>query len=886
MTSVPGTRLGVYEITALLGAGGMGEVYRARDTKLGREVAIKVLPSTFALDPDRLARFEREARLLASLNHPHIAQIYGVEESAGVVALVLELVEGETLAERIAKGSGLRAQGSGVPLADALAIARQIADALDAAHERGIVHRDLKPANILLTPDGVVKVLDFGLAKGAVRAGEPGGSGGSGGDEQLTHSPTVIGPTVNGVLLGTAPYMSPEQARGKAVDKRTDIWAFGCVLYEMLAGRRAFAGDTTSDTIAAILERGPDWSALAPGVPPPLRRLLAQCLEKDRRLRLRDIGDARLALDEAKNAREPEVAAQREPRGRERLAWLAFAVVVAALASYGTLAFRRTPAPPEIRFDLSFPPDVRTDFSQLALSPDGQRLVAAPAFGGRPPLWLRPLNSTIGRLLPGTEGASFPFWSPDGKSIAFFADQKLKRIDVEREAIEVVADAPLARGGAWHADGTILFAPNATGPLVRVPAAGGQPVPLTHLEKGQNDHRAPQFLPGGSHFLFYARGIPQVRGVYVARSDGSDARRLVGADAAAVYVSGHLVFARQGDLFAQRFDAQRLALDGEAFRVAERVAVNPGVSLASLSASASGALVYITGDLPRTRFAWLDRSGKVMETIGPEHTPLGDPALSPDGRHVAFSHIVDSNWDIWLMDLQGALTRFTSDPALDFAPIWSADGHRVFFQSTRGGSPDLYVRSVNAGTLEEVLLKGRGPKAPTDVTADGRILLYNQGTATTWQIWYLPLAGDSTPRPFVQTTFEARDGQFSPDGKWVAYQSRESGHFEIYLQPFPGPGERITVSAGVGQQVRWGRGGTELLYVAGDQRLTAKSVEFVPNGTIRLGTAVPLFPTRFDPAMRQQYAVSADGQRFLVNTSLEATDRLSMTLILNWKGKP
>ena len=860
----------------------MGEVYRARDTKLGRDVAIKVLPSSFASDPERLARFEREARLLASLNHPNIAQIYGLERQDGqegregpsVPFIVMELVEGETLDTRL-KGS------RSIGMSDVLAIARQIAEALDAAHERGIVHRDLKPANVIITPDGVVKVLDFGLAKAADSR-----SASLSGERDLTHSPTVMAPTIDGVLLGTAPYMSPEQARGKSVDKRADIWAFGCVIYEILAGRRAFIGETTADVLAKIVEREPDWTALPATTPPAILHLLQRCLEKDPKRRQRDIGDARIALDESHAPPDARSAARGGFRHRERLAWVAAVLATAFAAVYATRALHRSAPSPEIRFDTSFPRSVDVTFVQLAISPDGQRLVAAPTFEGRAPLWLRPLNSTAGRLLPGTEGATFPFWSPDGKSIAFFAQRKLKRIDVDGEAIEIVTDVQIPRGGAWQADGTILFAPNATGPLFRVPAAGGQAIAATHLEKGQNDHRAPFILPDGLHFLYYARGTPQARGVYVARLDGSESKRLVDADAAAVYVSGHLLFVRQGDLFAQPFDAPRLALDGAPFRVAAGVAVNQGVSLASLSASASGALAYVTGGTRRTRFTWMDRSGKPIDQVGPEHTPIGNPALSPDGLQIAFSRVVEGNWDIWVMGLGGALSRFTSDPALDFNPLWSSDGRRIFFQSTRGGAPDIYSRSVNAGTLEQVLLKSSLPKSPSDVSADGRVLLYNVSTGTSTQIWYLPLAGDSTPRPFVQTTFDERDGQFSPDGKWVAYQSNESGHYEIYVQPFPGPGERIPVSSGGGQQVRWGRKGPELFYVAADRRLTVVPVTFSVNGMIRIGRPAPLFPTGFDATLllRQQYVVSADGQRFLMNNLTDAVDPHSMTVILNWQA--
>ena len=497
MALAPGARRGPYEIIAKIGAGGMGEVYRARDTKLDRDVALKILPEAFASDPERLARFEREAKTLAALNHPHIAHIHGLEESDGVRTLVLEFVDGPTLADRIAHGP--------IPINEALTIARQIAEALEAAHDQGIIHRDLKPENIKVRTDGTVKVLDFGLAK----ALDPT----SAATADVTASPTITAPalmTGAGMIVGTAAYMSPEQARGKAVDRRTDLWAFGCVLFEMITGRRVFPGATVSDTIAAVLERSPDWTALPPATPPRVRHILARCLEKDPKQRWRDIADVRIELDDDDGeAWRPQTdrVSPKTSRAAERAAWALLVALAAAVAAVATPMFRKAPAPAEIRFNLLFPRGVAADFAQLAISPDGQQIVVAPSFGPQQPspLWLRPLASTSGRLLTGTEGASFPFWSPDGRSIGFFADQKLKRLDVNSQAIQILADAPVARGGAWQTDDTILFAPNAVGPLVRVPANGGQPSVATQLEAGQSDHRAPFILPDGLHFLYYAR---------------------------------------------------------------------------------------------------------------------------------------------------------------------------------------------------------------------------------------------------------------------------------------------------------------------------------------------------------------------------------------------
>jgi Tol biopolymer transport system component len=878
MTLAPGARYGPHEITAKIGAGGMGEVYRARDTRLDRDVALKILPPAFAGDPERLARFEREARTLATLNHPHIGHIYGLEESDGVRALVLEFVDGPTLADRIAPGP--------IPIDEALIIARQIAEGLEAAHDKGIIHRDLKPANIKVRTDGTVKVLDFGLAKAFDST--------SAGTADMSASPTITSPplmTGVGAILGTAAYMSPEQARGQAIDKRTDIWAFGCVLFEMITGRMVFPGVTTSDTIAAVLERSPDWTALPSATPPLVRHVLARCLEKNPKHRWRDIGDVRIELDDTEAwRRQTDGASPKTSRAGERAAWALLVALTAVVAAVVTPMSRKAPADPaEIRFNVLFPRGVAADFAQLAISPDGQQIVVAPNFGVQQPtpLWLRLLASTSGRLLTGTEGASFPFWSPDGRSIGFFADEKLKRLDVTSEAIQILADAPTARGGAWQADGTILFAPNAQGPLFRVAATGGQPTVATHLQEGQNDHRAPFILPDGLHFLYYARGTPQVRGVHVARLDGTETKRLLDADGAAVYTrSGHLLFPRQGELLAQPFDARRLTLDGEPFRVADSVSVNPGISLASLSASASGPIAYGTDRIRRTQFAWFDRSGRRLETLGtPDQRGLANPSMSPDGTRVAFRRVVGGNWDVWLIDMQGAVSKFTSALSSDWYPVWSPDGQQIFYQTMIS---NIYSRSVTDGTPEQLLLRETTMVYPSDVSPDGSVLLYTRATSSSTDLWYVPLGADRTPHSFVQTSFFERDGQFSPDGKWVAYQSNDVGHFEIYLQPFPGPGDRIQVSAGGGQHVRWARNGSELFYIDADQRLTSVRVTFAANGTLVRGTPVPLFRTELDSSFltRQQYVVSPDGQRFLINAATDAIDPPSITLILNWKGTP
>jgi Tol biopolymer transport system component len=877
-----GLRVGPYEIVVPLGAGGMGEVYRARDAKLGRDVAIKVLPRAFTSDPDRRARFEREARVLASLNHPHIGAIYGLEDVDGMPALVMELVDGEDLAQRIARGP--------IPLAEALPMAAQIADALEAAHNKSIVHRDLKPANIKITPEGIVKVLDFGLAKpGPVGVGAPDGPG----EQDLTNSPTMIVGTGERVILGTAAYMSPEQARGKVVDKRTDIWAFGCVFYEMLTGRAPFPGETLSDTMAAILEREPPWAALPAATPARIRQLLKRCLEKEPKRRLRDAGDARLEIDEAPGEPQMDSNVVSVLRLRARLAWTALAVVMVAVAVAVIWALRPVPPVPEMRLEITTPST--TDPVSLALSPDGQKIVFVATSEGRLRLWVRSLDSVSARPLAGTDNPSFPFWSPDSRSVGFFADGKLKRIDVDGGSIRALANASAGRGGEWNRDGTIIFSPRTNAPIFRVSATGGEPVPLTRLDPPQGAHRFPKFLPDGRHFIYYVTGGPETNGVYIGQLDGSETRRLFDADAGAVYASsGQLLFVRQGTLFAQDFDPVRLALTGNPYLVGEQVevAVN-GNGTAALSASA-GHIVYRTGSASGLRqFLWLDRTGKELGKIGePDAAGPLNPSLSPSGHSVALQRTLNGNTDIWLLEAgRGVLNRLTSDASIDFFPMWSSDGSRIVFSSNRKGVVDLYQKSATETGSEELLLPSRRNKVAMDSSPDGRFLLYrNLDEKTGYDLWILPLDGDQKPLPFAQTKFEEREGQFSPDGKWIAYVSDESGPFDIYVQPFPGPGGKSQISTNGGGQVHWRRDGKEIYYIAPDGRLMAVPIRLASDGpVVEIGVPVPLFATRVGEAVqdvyRQQYMVSPDGQRFLINVAMEKANASPMTIILNWRPK-
>ena len=913
MSFTPGTRLGVYQITALLGEGGMGQVFRARDTRLDRDVAIKILPEGFAHDADRLARFTREAKTLASLNHQYIAGIHGLEESGGITALVMELVEGDDLSQRIARGA--------IPLDEALPIAKQIAEALEAAHEQGIIHRDLKPANIKVRADGTVKVLDFGLAK-ALDTGT-GGAGRPGRDD-LSASPTLTSPAMTqaGMILGTAAYMAPEQAKGRTVDRRADIWAFGAVLFEMLTGTRAFPGEDLTDTLAAVVRADPEWTRLPATLSPTLATFLKRCLYKDPKQRVGDIHDMRLALEGAfETAASSATTVAPLPARGTPVAWIA-AFVLAAL---GMVAFaipalrylREAPpaSPPETRLEINTPAtDQPTSF---AVSPDGRQIVFVASGDGASRLWVRSLATTTAQPLAGTECAQYPFWAPDSGAVGFFADGQLKRTDLRGGAPQTVAAAAVPRGGTWSAAGVILFAQNSTSPLVRVPASGGPPVAVTTLAK-QTSHRVPFFLPDGRHFLFYAQGTPDTAGIYLGTLDAADTHRLTAADTAGVYLQtslaqrgssgpspggasgegGWLLWVRAGTLTAQRLDVAGAALTGDPVTLADRVVVDAAANVAAVSVSTSGLVAYRTGAGSRRQLVWVDRSGKALSPLGaPDENDLRTPSVSPDGQRVAMARLVRGNMDLWLLD--GPRTnRFTFDAAIENYPVWSPDGRRVVFSSTRAVTYDLYQKAAGGAGAEEVLLDSPQTKVPTDWSADGRLLLYQSvDPQTNRDLWALPLEGDRTPWVFLKTPFEERAGTFSPDGRFVAYESNESGRDEIYIRPFTGPGvSRAAATAAGGQwQVskaggvfpRWRRDGTELYYLAPNGAMMAAPIAGAGT-TLAPGAPVALFPTRIygggtDTAQGRQYDVAPDG-RFLINSVL-AEAAATITLLQNWQSE-
>jgi Tol biopolymer transport system component len=856
----------------------MGEVWRARDTRLGRDVAIKIiLPGLFAADPDRLSRFRREAQLLASLNHPHIAAIYGLEETDGLEALVLELVEGPTLADRIAQGP--------LPVDEALAIARQIADALEAAHDHGIIHRDLKPANIKLRPDGAVKVLDFGLAK----ALEPAGP-----STQPTESPTLTAHgTQLGVILGTAAYMAPEQAKGKPMDERADVWAFGAVLYEMLTGRRAFAGEDVTDTIAFVITREPDWSAIPEATPAAIKRLLRRSLEKDRRKRLADIRDARLELDDT--TPEPAGSGVRQPTSRrERSMWASLVFVLALTAVGFAIRFwQPAPTPQELRLDIITPPPLE---SSIALSPDGRKLAFVAAHENRWLLWIRELDTGRNRPLIGTDNGRLPFWSSDSASIGFFTGEQMKRVDIAGGAPQSLAPVATAGGGTWHGD-IILFSPNSTiGQIRRMPASGGESVPITKPTPPEIGHRHPVFLPDGRHFLYAANVASATSRIYVSDLEGSTPpTRLPDAEGSPVYDgAGHLLLVRNGTLYAHDFDLESLTVRGTPVAIAEDVTVSGALVRSAVSASATGAIAFRTGpEAGRRRLIWFDRSGKELGKLPyGDFNGLANPIMTPDERRLAMQGTANGNVDIWTLDLtRGVYNRFTSDSSPDALPVWSPDGRQIAFNSPRLGTADFYIKPADDSGPEKLLVSLPTNERATDWSRDGKTLLFKTADPNVGlsDVWALPLAEPQKAFRVLGSPADERDAQFSPDARWIAYQSDESGRPEIYVQRFPEPGGKAIVSNAGGTQVRWSRNGTEIFYINPENALMVVPVRIPPgNGPLTIGAPTRLFSARIVPSSqaiaRQQYVVSNDGKRFLMNI-IEEAPTAQTTLLLNWRRR-
>jgi len=877
-------RIGSYPIEREIGRGGMGVVYLGRDTRLDRPVAIKVLPEAFASDPERLARFEREARLVASLNHPNIAGIYGLEEDGGLRFLALEYVEGETIAERIARGP--------LPLDETLDLCRQVAAALEAAHEGGVVHRDLKPANIKITPAGDVKVLDFGLAKG-------GSGAASDSSIDLSHSPTMsLAATGAGVILGTAAYMSPEQARGKAVDKRADIWSFGCLLYECLAGRQAFAGETVSDMIARILQGEPDWNALPAQTPERIRGLLRRCLEKDSRRRRRDIGDARMEIEDVQAVRASSssiaAAGAANTGSRRMFEWVRLAVVallVAAATWFVPRAFREPVTVEPTRFEILQPDgfNLNTDGGSVQLSPDGRSLafMAWDSAGFRQ-IWLRPLESTVAKPIPGTDGAAYNFfWSPDSRHLAFVADDKLKKIAVSGGDAEVVCAVKTWRGGTWSPDGVMLIAPTSNGPIYRVPETGGEPQPVTTLDatRAETGHRFPQFLPDGRHFLFSA--LPARDGkfeIHVGSLDSPERKLLLSAGTGVTWAPpGHLLYARDGKLIAQGFDAKALELRGEPVPLGDAVTESSASSGPIASASRTGAVAHATYQPTNQRLAWVDLSGREIASIPVEPGPYRSPDLSPDDRRAALVRTESAGASgLWIADLErGVVTRFTDEPGQIGDVSWSPDGTRIAYIWTDNSPQIIKVKSLAGNTVEtfldsDPLFKGRGGLG---WTPDGRSIIYSVlDPQTQWDLWVLSLDGDRTPRAYLNTRFNELHGRVSRDGRWIAYRSDESGLWEAYVQSFPVPGGKYQVTSGGATFVGWHPDGRHLTY-----RLNADPTQ-VLEAEVQGGTEFRLGPPRVLATLPEGWrGLSADHElkRFLALLPAGKDPTPSITVVLD-----
>jgi eukaryotic-like serine/threonine-protein kinase len=894
----PGVRIGAYQIRGFVASGGMGDVYRAHDLQLRRDVALKILPASFASDRDRVARFEREARLLAALNHPHIAAIYGFEQQTDVAsgspptqALVLELVEGPTLAERVAEGA--------LPIKEALEIARQIAEALEAAHEKGIVHRDLKPANIKVTPDGTVKVLDFGLAKAFV---------GEGGSTDLSQMPTLtVDRTHEGVIAGTPGYMSPEQARGQAVDKRADIWAFGCVLYEMLTARPAFPADTISDTIAAILDREPDWDALPQEASVTIRKLLRRCLAKDRRQRLSDAADARLEIEDAQDAVPAESDAVQAPRTTWR--WtsiIALTALTAGLSAGSIMRFTVRPAPPPLsRFLI---PLAAGDVFQyggrhlVAFSPDARAVVYQANQG----LYLRRLDQLQSTLVTGTEqgGGRSPFFSPDGQSIGFWAGGQLKRINLRGGPAVTLCSAENPWGVSWDETGTILFGQGPQG-IWKVAETGGTPEVLIPVEAGAVAH-GPQLLPGGEWVLFTLRpnGVSswdaaqivaqslETRERKVLIEQGRDARYLP---------TGHLLYAVAGVLLAVPFDVRTTRVAGAAIRLVEGVGDGgSNTGAVHFSVAGDGSLVYapsLSGPAPRV-LVWIDRQGR-EEPIGAPPDAYLYPRLSPDGTRVALDVPDDplgtaatlANRDIWVWDFtRQTQTRFTFDDAAEGYPVWTPDGKRLVWASQRSGPYNLYWQASDGTGPIERLTETSHEHTPYGFSPDGtRLLLREEGTDIRETLSLLTLDGDRRVMPLIRTTFNHRNGQISRDGRWLAYESDESGKEQIYIRPFPDVDSgRWQVSTVGGRRPVWAQNGRELFYQAPDGALLGVPVT-VGGGNLRIDNPTKLVEGRYfmgaGDSSGRTYDVSPDGQRFLmIRDAPLATQPLphQLVVVLNW----
>jgi eukaryotic-like serine/threonine-protein kinase len=892
MALTSGTRLGPYEIVAPLGAGGMGEVYRARDTRLDRTVAVKILPVHLSSNAEAKQRFEREARAISSLNHPNICTLYDVGHQDGVDYLVMEFLEGETLADRLARGP--------LPVEQVLKYGIEICEGLEKAHRGGVTHRDLKPGNVMLTKTGA-KLMDFGLAK----PGSPSGAPSSG--LTLT-SPMASRPlTQQGMVVGTFQYMSPEQIEGNEADARSDIFALGAVLYEMATGKRAFEGKSTTSVIAAILERDPSpISTARPMFPRALDSVVSTCLKKDPEERWQSVRDLRTNLQwisEGDGAGTSSVV-RRSP-WLERAAWMLACVLLSGVAFFAARHDRLPSAGEPTHFPVflpqkavfSGPPNITVPVPQFALSPDGRALVfVANSSGADPVIWLRPIDQVTPRPLPGTDHAQIPFWSPDSRWVAFFAEGKLKKIPVAGGPIQVIADVADPFGGSWGTDDSIIFS-ELNSSIFRISSGGGIVTTVTKVDTIQKSHRWPQFLPDGRHFIYHLQGgDPKQRGIYVGSVDGGTQKFLVRSESSAVYAwPGYLLYVDGDTLLGEAFDAKHLELKGEPFTVAEHVGRSTGFNIGA-SASGTGILAYAAAVLQRGRLTWFDRAGNSLNSVGVEGD-YSDFRLSPNGQTLAVSLIDPKAWnpDIWLIDLmRGGPSRITVGSALNAAPVWSPKGDRIVFRSNRNGQTELYAKSAGGGGDDEVILTNEtqhaaGIDSPnlvcSDWSPDGRYVIGSVPQRTTGEdLWLIPLGGDKKPFKFLGPPSDQLHANFSPDGRLVAYTSNESGRFQVYIQTFPLSDTKWQVSTDGGYEPRWRGDGHEIYYLSEDRKLMAVAVGAGPSFSV----PKMLFQTRVPEGVtsrRTHYIPSRDGQRFLVNTqNLDASPN-PITVVLNWQAE-
>ena len=881
-----GTKLGSYEVVAQIGAGGMGEVYQGHDTKLGRDVAIKVLPEAFADDAERLARFQREAKMLAALNHPNIAMIFGLEQSDDTHYLVMELVPGSTLQQRVKRDGA-------VPIEEALAIAQQIAEALDAAHQKNIIHRDLKPANVKVTPLGKVKVLDFGLAKAFE---------GDSSSVDMSNSPTLSqAATMQGVILGTAAYMSPEQARGKAVDKRTDIWAYGCVVYELLTGKQAFHAETTAELLAAVLREEPDWQALPGPTPTAIRALLRRCLQKDVNRRARDAGDIQIEIEEslASLATAETVMPVKGIRGLGRrqlvlgLGSVLFGGAISGMVIWNLKPEPSLPARKVSRFTITLPRGQQLSGLEsgpaIALSPDGTLLVYVARQDGAQQLYLRAMDNLQSNPIPGTEGAMEPFFSPDGQWLGFFAGGMLKKVSLSGGTALSLGEAPSPNGAAWGNQGNIAFAPINVGPIQQISDAGGATRPLTRIEKkGENTHRWPEFLPGGK-VLVFAAGMTNTNWtnaqVAIQSAGAGELRNLLQGGMNPRYApSGHLVYAQGGNLVVVPFDPQRLEVTGTANSVTEGVLQSPVSGAAQYSFSVAGSLVYVPGSVQsaQSRLVWVSRNGAEQPVAAPGRA-YQFPRISPDGRRLAVG-IAGRDSQTWLYDFaRDTLTLFTFGGTVNQNANWTPDGKRIAFQSNREGPLNLFWQLADGSGGLERLTTGEYTQAANSWSPDGQLLAFVEVNPDTgYDIWMLRL-GDHKAQPFIQTPGNESAPRFSPDGRWLGYISDDSGSRQVYVQPFPGPGGKYQISTEGGTEPVWNPNGRELFYRSGDKMM---SVDITTQPSFSVGKPKVLFegPYEATPATFPYYDVSPDGQRFLMLKPVESAETAStqINVVLNW----